>query len=104
MPRDMFVTYTFILGSGLIWSPCQFRDKMSSLTTKGIRCLTHLGEGSTTAGVVNDFLDDSADIAVAFGIVKGSQLSSTLAVGGVRLEDTTRLPLSTDNATHLDKL
>lgn len=53
---------------------------------------------------MNDLLYNTTDVTVAFGIVEGSQLGGTLTVSGVGLEDSTRLPLSTDNASHLDKL
>jgi len=59
-----------------------------------------LGERSTTTGVVDDFLDDTANIAVALSIIERSQLGSTLTVSGVRLEDSSRLSLSTNDATH----
>ena len=46
-----------------------------------------LGEGSTTAWVVDDLADDTADVAVALGKVQAAQLGGSLAVGGVGLED-----------------
>ena len=47
------------------------------------------GEGSTTTGVVDDILHDTADVTMALGEVEGAELSSAnpCAVGG--LEDAT---------------
>ena len=52
-----------------------------------------LGHGSAAAGIVEDFLDDAADVASAFGVVDRTELDGTLASSGVRLEDG-RLTLS----------
>mmetsp|Transcript_25117 Transcript_25117/g.24868 ORF Transcript_25117/g.24868 Transcript_25117/m.24868 type:complete len:216 (+) Transcript_25117:256-903(+) len=59
------------------------------------------GQGGTTAGVVDDLLDHSADVAVALNKVEGAQLGGTLPVVGVGLEDATRsLALSANTTTH----
>jgi hypothetical protein len=60
----------------------------------------NLGEGSATTGVVDDLLDDTANVAVTFSIVERSQLGGSLTVSCVGLEDSSRLSLSTNDATH----
>lgn len=46
-----------------------------------------LGHGRSSAGIVEDFLDDAADVSPALGVVDGSELDGTLARAGVGLED-----------------
>ena len=59
------------------------------------------GDGSTSARVVDDFSDDTLDIAVSLGEVQSSQLSGSLSVGSHSLEDTRgTLTLSTDYSSH----
>jgi len=59
------------------------------------------GEWSTSAWIVNDFLDDTFDVAISFGVVDGSELRCALPALGMSLEDRTgSFPLSTDYATH----
>jgi len=48
----------------------------------------HNSKGSTTAGVVDDLLDYSLDVSGTLGEVESAELSGTLAVLVVRLEDT----------------
>lgn len=45
------------------------------------------GEGGSSAGVVDDFADDTTDVALALRKVEGSVESSSLAVEGASLED-----------------
>jgi len=47
------------------------------------------GEGSATAGVVDDFFDNTLDVSVSLSEVDAAVLGSTLSVVGVRLEDAT---------------
>jgi hypothetical protein len=47
----------------------------------------NLGDGGTTTRIMEDLLDDSADVSVAFGIVDGAKFDSSLAGGVVRFED-----------------
>lgn len=42
-----------------------------------------LGEGSTSAGVVDDLLHDTADVSMTLGVVEGSELGRSLAQVGV---------------------
>ena len=46
-----------------------------------------LGHGCAAAGVVEDLLDDAADVPTALGVVDGSKLHGPLASAHVRLED-----------------
>jgi hypothetical protein len=45
------------------------------------------GNGGTTTGIVQDLLDDSADISVLLSIVNRTKLHGSLASAGVSLED-----------------
>ena len=45
------------------------------------------GEGSTTAGVVDDLLHDTPDVAMAFGVVQAAELRGVLAQAGVGSEN-----------------
>lgn len=38
----------------------------------------NLGERSSTSGVVDDLLDDTASVSVALGVIKGSELGGVL--------------------------
>ena len=78
------------------------KSQKSTKTSLPVRIAEdNLGEGSTTAGVVDDFLHDTADVAVTFSEIKGAELGSTLTANGVSLEDrTTTFSLRADNATH----
>lgn len=49
------------------------------------------------AGVVDDLADDTTDVTVLLSKVEVAETSGVLVVVGVGLEDTTRLPLGTDN-------
>lgn len=42
-----------------------------------------LGEGSTTAGVVDDFLHDTTDVSMSLGEVRGTELGGSLVETGV---------------------
>jgi hypothetical protein len=58
-------------------------------------------ERSTTAWVVNDFLDQAADITVAFSKVQGSDLRGTLSLVDVGAENGTgTFSLGSNNSTH----
>lgn len=58
----------------------------------------------TTAGVVDDFLDDSLDVSIALGEVDGSELGCSLAVLVVALEDrSSTFTLSSDDSSHFGK-
>jgi hypothetical protein len=43
-----------------------------------------LGEGSTTAGIVDDLLDDTTGVSVTLGVVEGTELRRRLVETGVR--------------------
>ena len=59
-----------------------------------------LGDRRATSRVVDDVLDDAADVAVPLGVVEDAQAARTLPVLGVRDEDTAAtLTLATDDAT-----
>jgi len=67
-----------------------------------------LGDGSTTSGVMDDVLDDAADVALLLGVVKGTKLHGALAGAGVSLEDggltlTLGLLFSSVKSIHSDK-
>lgn len=47
---------------------------------------------------MDDVLDDTSDVTVSLGEVKSSQTGGLLSVVGVGLEDTTRLPLVSDDS------
>lgn len=47
----------------------------------------NLGHGGATSRIMEDFLDDTADVAATFGVVNGPELDGTLARAGVCLED-----------------
>ena len=62
----------------------------------------NLGEGSSTARVVDDLRDDSTNVVVPLGVVHKAVLGSALAVGDVGFEDTpTTLAARSNDATHL---
>mmetsp|Transcript_38230 Transcript_38230/g.92505 ORF Transcript_38230/g.92505 Transcript_38230/m.92505 type:complete len:222 (-) Transcript_38230:21-686(-) len=61
----------------------QFRVSLVSVSIQEL----NLGNGSTSTRVMEDFLDDAANISLLFGIVQGAKLDSTLASSDVRLED-----------------
>ena len=42
-----------------------------------------LGEGSTTAGIVDDLLDDTTGVSVTLGVVEGTELRGSLVETGV---------------------
>jgi len=46
-----------------------------------------LGHGGASSGVVEDLLDDAADVTAPLGVVDGSELHGSLAGAHVRLED-----------------
>ena len=61
----------------------------------------HLAEGSATAGVVNDVVNNALDVTMALGKIDGAELGSSFAVVGVSSEDgATTLTLCADDATH----
>jgi len=60
----------------------------------------HTSERSTTARVVDNFLDNTANVAVPFGEVKWTQPRGSFVQVGVRFEDSMRTPLCPDNPTH----
>jgi len=45
------------------------------------------GERRATAGIVDDLLHDTADVAMAFGVIEGSELGGGLVQTGVGSED-----------------
>lgn len=47
----------------------------------------HFGEGSSTARVVNDFLDDATNVAVLLGVVETTEFRGSLAGAVVRFEN-----------------
>jgi len=59
-----------------------------------------LGEGSATTGIVDNLLDDSTNVTGTLGEIEGAQLGGTLSQTSVRLEDSSRLTLSTNDTTH----
>jgi len=61
------------------------------------------GEGSTTAGVMDDVFHDTLDVAITFGVVDGPELGSALpALGMCRENGTGTLTLGTNNPTHFE--
>jgi len=61
----------------------------------------HLGQGRTTAGVVDDVLDDALNVTMALSVVHSTQARCALASVGVRLEHTPgSLTLRSDYTTH----
>ena len=61
----------------------------------------HLAKRGTTAGIVNNVVDDTLDVSVTLGEVDGAKLCGSLAVVGVSSEDgATTLTLCADDATH----
>ena len=59
------------------------------------------GEGSATAGIVDDVPDDALDVAITFGVVDGPELGSALPALGARREDRSgTLTLGSNNTTH----
>jgi hypothetical protein len=61
----------------------------------------NLGKGSTTSRIVNNLLDNTANVTMTFGKVENSKLGGTLTANGVRFEDTSStFSLSTNDATH----
>jgi len=60
------------------------------------------GERSTTAGIVDDILDYTANVAMALSEIVGTELRGGLVESCVRSEDrATALPLVADDTTHL---
>jgi len=57
-----------------------------SLIPVGIEKL-HLGDGSTSTRVVDDFLHDATNVTLLFGVIEGTKLDSTLAGTDMCLED-----------------
>jgi hypothetical protein len=63
----------------------------------------NLSKGSTTARVVNDFLDETLQVTVSLGKIVDSVSSRSLSVFVVALEDgTSTLSLRSNNTTHVD--
>merc|ERR1719443_1039023 len=59
------------------------------------------GEGSATAGVVDDVLHHTLNVSIPLGVVDRPELGSSLAVLHIGPEDgPCSLPLSTDDTTH----
>jgi len=76
-------------------------ERLGVLTVLVAVLEVNLHEGSTTAGVVDDVLDDTLDEAVTLGEVNRAVLSGPLAGTSNGLEDATgALTTSTDNASH----
>lgn len=74
------------------------------LVTVGVTELD-LGEGSTTAGIVDDLLDDTTGVTVSLSEVEGPELGRGLVQAGVGRENgATALPLVADDTTHGDCL
>jgi len=48
------------------------------------------GKRRTSAGIVENLLDDSTEVAVSFCVIENAELGSTLSETGVRLENTSR--------------
>lgn len=64
-----------------------------------------LGEGSATAGIVDNLLHNTTDVAMSLGVVEGSELGGSLVQAGDGVEyGGATLTLVADNATHLDGL
>lgn len=79
-------------------------DEVSSLESVFVRVSEDdLGEGSTTAGVVEDFSDDTLDVTILFCVIKNSEGSRGNSVVLVCLEDTVLLTssLTSNDFTHL---
>lgn len=65
----------------------------------------NLGEGSATAGIVNDLLDNTTNVSVTLGVVEGSELGGSLVEAGDGSEDRgAALPLVPNNSTHREWL
>merc|ERR1719199_810533 len=63
----------------------------------------HQGEGSATAGVVDQLGHQTLDVPIALSVILLAELSSTLPVVGVGLEDGPRaLTLCANHAPHLE--
>lgn len=61
-----------------------------------------LGKGSTTTGVVDDLLYDTADVSMSLGEIEGSELGDTVSEAGVGSENAAAtLSLVANNSTHL---
>lgn len=64
-----------------------------------------LGKGSTTAGVVNDLLDETASVTVTLSVVESAELSSTLAeTRGSGENRASTFTLVADNSSHFSGL
>jgi len=62
-----------------------------------------LSKGSATTGVVNDLLYDTSNVAIALGVVEGSELGGGLVQTGVGREDrAATFTLVPNNPTHCD--
>lgn len=53
------------------------------------------------ASVVDDLADNTTDVTVLLGKVEVTETRGVLVVVGVGLEDTTRLPLGTNDTLHV---
>merc|ERR1711980_3386 len=63
----------------------------------------YYSQRSTSTRVVNNFLDDTFDVAMSFSEILGPELRGSFAVFSVSLEDSTSsFTLSTNNTTHFD--
>jgi len=91
-------------------------DKLSSVHTldgdeRFLSLLEFIGiselndsQGRSSSGVVNDILDDSLDVSMTFGIIRGAKTSGAFAMFVVRRENRTRtLSLGSNHSTHNDK-
>jgi len=58
------------------------------------------GKGSTTAGIMDDVLYNTPDVAIALCEVERAQTSRVLVQVRVRFEDSVRAPLCPNNPTH----
>jgi hypothetical protein len=64
-----------------------------------------LGEGSTTAGIVDDLLHDTTSVSMTLSVVERTELGGSLVETGVGREDgSTSLSLIADHTTHGDFL
>jgi hypothetical protein len=63
-----------------------YQQLVVSLVSVGVSELD-LGNRSSTTRIVNDILDDTANVSVLFGIVECTKLHGTLAGPDMRLED-----------------
>jgi len=93
----LVATVDGLAGGGTLGSD----ERLGVLTVLVAVLEVNLHEGSTTAGVVDDVLDDTLDEAVTLGEVDRAVLSGSLAGTSNGFEDATgALTTSTDNASH----